>query len=69
MALIIETYLVCDRCGNSTFGQDNKQRTGSQQREISRRNGWIANKSGEACPNCRYKNGRGNKQVLLKQNV
>lgn len=65
MSLVIETYLVCDRCGVSTFGEDNKQRTGSQQRDIAQRNKWGKNSSYDICPKCRYKNGRGNKKVLL----
>jgi predicted nucleic-acid-binding Zn-ribbon protein len=60
MALIIETHLVCDRCGKSEFGKDNPQRTGSQQREIAQNNGWGKSRSFDVCPNCIYKNGRGN---------
>lgn len=62
MALIIETYLVCNRCGVSTFGEGHKERPGYEQRIQSKKNGWVNH---DVCPDCVYKNGRGNKKVKL----
>lgn len=65
MALIIETHLVCDRCGNTTFGKDKRERTGSQQRALAQNSGWGKHSSFDICPDCKFKNGRGNKGVLI----
>lgn len=51
MTLIIETFLSCDRCG-TTFGADNRERTGLQQREHATANGWLCKKSRDYCEDC-----------------
>lgn len=65
MALIIETYIVCDRCGESRYGEDDKRRPGYYQRELAQlKGGWVKTNS-DICPSCRHKKGRGNKGVKI----
>lgn len=53
--LIKETFIQCDVCHES-FGIDNRQLNGSQQRQSADENGWIYSGNKDYCPNCRAKN-------------
>jgi hypothetical protein len=61
MALIIETVITCDVCGSS-FGADNKTRTGMQQRTVARQYGWVYSQAADYCPNCRHRRNDGQYQ-------
>lgn len=60
MALVIETFIICDVCKTSSFGVDDRHRKGMQQREAARNNGWVYSGGEDICPNCRVKNKEGN---------
>ncbi len=52
MALVIETFLICDVCSQS-FGIDNRNDKGYIQRITARKKGWIYVGNKDYCPNCR----------------
>jgi len=54
MSLVIETFVMCDSCGNN-FGIDNRQRNGTQQRNAAKQHGWIYSGNKDLCNNCRPK--------------
>lgn len=59
MAIVIETFLMCDVC-NETFGVDNRERTGTEHRKKAKLNGWQYSNNIDQCPNCRPKTKTGN---------
>lgn len=58
MALLIETFVICDCCGIS-FGIETCQLKGMQQRALARESGWVYHGK-DICPQCRVKNKEGN---------
>jgi hypothetical protein len=52
MALVIETFLICDICSD-TFGVDNRHLTGAQQRESAKEHDWLCGGRHDLCPKCR----------------
>lgn len=67
MALVIETFIMCDVC-RENFGVDNRQLNGSQQRASARANGWLYSGNKDYCPECRAKrkDGQNHKSIERK---
>ena len=53
--IITETFLMCDKGCGSAHGVDNRERSGKQQRESAKENGWIFFKGKDYCPECAMK--------------
>lgn len=68
MSSVIETFLLCDVCGQN-FGVDNRERNVMEQREAAKRNGWIYSGNKDYCPGCRAKNkdGRLHSSIIRKK--
>ena len=52
MAIVKETFIVCDVCGEN-FGVDNRHLSRTEQRESASNNDWIYSGNKDYCPNCR----------------
>ena len=51
MSIVIETFLVCDKCGEN-FGIDNRHQSGAAHRANAEQSGWILKGNKDICPNC-----------------
>jgi hypothetical protein len=58
--LVVETLIVCDKCGISFAGGDNKHLKGMQHRKLAGQEGWIYWMSTDTCPACRPRTKEGN---------
>ncbi len=55
MSIVIETFIKCDGKSSDcheTFGIDDRQRTGVQQRNAMKGNDWRHIKGKDYCPEC-----------------
>lgn len=68
MSLVIETFIICDVCGDS-FGVDSRNNTGTKQRTTAKSNGWIYSGNKDYCPNCRAKNKDGKIRKSKTQSI
>lgn len=54
MALVIHTYLICDKCG-APYGTDDLLATGFAHRENAVKDGWVRGAGSDHCQNCKFK--------------
>ncbi len=52
MSLIIEKFLMCDCCGE-TSGVDTRSYDAKMQRDLSKKEGWVQRGSKDYCENCK----------------
>lgn len=52
MSAVIETFIICDVCGNS-HGVDNRHLNVMEQRKSAKDHGWRYSGGIDYCPNCK----------------
>lgn len=52
MSIVIETFIMCDGGCGYAHGVDDRSKTGKQQRESAKRDGWLFIKGRDYCPDC-----------------
>lgn len=52
MALIIESFLICDGNCNTNYGVDSRSLTGKRHRSLAKQEGWTYIGGKDYCPDC-----------------
>lgn len=53
MAIVVETFIICDGGCGENFGVDNRHLSKREQLASARANAWVRIKGKDYCPNCK----------------